>query len=396
LDILLTALGVVVALVLVIAVGVTGTILWRMLAPPHGKTVEEVVDQEVHKLRSAGRGDFAVVVGVYRNGQVWTKGYGRVSGSDPAPPTSATVFQIGSITKVFTAALLQLLSGREGLSEALPIRQLPGPALPLNEASAGLTLEQLATHTAGFARIPKFLERDLPMARGEKEVMKDPYRHLLPETVFAYLKQTEPDPQRRPPGRFEYSNYGMGLLGHLLAHATGQAYEHLLRREILETLEMHDTAVSPTPDMQSRLAQGHTVGGEPAAPWHFSALEGAGALLSTADDMMRFVRANLEAGTPLHAPLQAMHAPRASGKTGLGWLQPTFFDKLLGNKHLVWHDGGTLGYSSYLCVDRAAASAVLILCASGMGVSLPGMVLSRKLRTLRIAPSPSTRSSTRP
>ena len=80
------------------------------------------------------------------------------------------------------------------------------------------------------------------------------------------------------------------------------------------------------------------------------------------------------------AGLQATHAPRASGKTGLGWMQPTLIDRLLGNRGLVWHDGGTAGYASYLSVDRQARTAVVILCARGMPVTLPGMVFSRKLR----------------
>ena len=373
-------LAITLGVVLVLAIGA----LWlRIALEPEGKTVEEIVDLEMNRLRSAGRGDFAVVVGTYRDGQVWMKGYGSVSESDPSAPTSTTVFQIGSITKVFTASLLQALSGRDGISEALTIEEVLGPSFVLNKSSAELTLGQLATHTAGFSRVPKFLERDLPMALGEKEVMKDPYSHLRPETVLEYL-QAPPDKDRGPPGSFEYSNYGMGLLGHLLARKTGQSYERLLQREILEPLDMRDTALSPTPSMLARLAQGHTLEGQPTAPWHFSALEGAGALLSTADDMMRFARANLEGGLPIHTQLHAMHAARASGKTGLGWMQPTFFDKLLGNKDLVWHDGGTLGYSSSISVDRKAGTAVVILCANGMSASLPGMVLSRKLRRLKV------------
>lgn len=370
-------------------------VLLRIAFEPKGHTVEQIADIEAGKLQAALGRDFAMVVGIYHGGQVWTKGYGRVSATDASLPNGTTVFQIGSITKVFTASLLQLLTGRHGLSEARTIKDVLGTSVPLDNAVAGLTLGQLATHTAGFPRVPSFLEKDLPSPLSEQAVLKDPYSHVKPDTVFAYLG-TAPGKDAGRPGRFGYSNYGMGLLGHLLERATGQPYRALLQQEIIGPLAMRHTTVTPWDTLPEHLAQGHTMEGEPTPPWRFQALEGAGTLLSTADDMLRFARANIEDGPPphtqLHAQLQAMHAARGSGETGLGWMQPTLVDKVLGNTGIVWHDGGTLGHASYLSVDRQRGQAVVILSANGTPVTMFGAMLTRKLRRLQtsetLSPSP--------
>lgn len=365
---------------LLLGLGAGGMTWYRVAWDAGGRDLEAIVDGEVHKLHRGGRDDFAVVVGVWHDGRAWTKGYGRTSSTDPAAPTSATVFQIGSVTKVFTASLLHLLSLERRVSGDWTIAQVLGPSVPLADAVSGITLEQLATHTSGLPRLPKFLERDLPMEHGKEAVMQDPYSLIRLDTVLAYLQDA---PEARPPGRFAYSNYGMGLLAHLLERATGEGYESLLRRHILDPLQMQHTAITLDAAMQARLAQGHDMKGRPVPPWGFQSLGGAGALYSTVDDLMRFARAGLDGGPGLPQMLQATHAPRHDGKTGLGWIQPTFLDRMLGNRTLVWHDGGTLGYASYICVDRGSRTAIVILCAQGTGAALSGTVLHRKLRNLQ-------------
>lgn len=377
---MLLALKILALVLLLIVLGAAGVTWYKLAWETGGRNLEAIVDGEVHKLHRAGKDDFAVVVGVWQDGRAWTKGYGRTGPTDPAAPTSATVFQIGSITKVFTASLLHLLAQERRVSEDLTIAQALGPSVPLADAVSGITLEQLATHTSGLPRLPKFLERDLPMARGEDEVMKDPYKLIRLDTVLAYLQAA---PEAKPPGRFDYSNYGMGLLAHLLERTTGEGYEPLLRHHILDPLGMRDTAIIPSASMRALLAQGHDSRGRPAPPWGFQSLGGAGALYSTVDDLMRFARANLEGGPGLPQLLQATQAPRHDGKAGMGWIQPTFLDRMLGNRQLVWHDGGTRGYASYISVDRGSRTAIVILCAQGTGAAMSGTVLNRKLRNFQ-------------
>lgn len=364
--------------------------LYRKALAPGGSTLEQIVD---HALRKARRPGSALVVGVLHGGQVWTKGYGAVNPADvpPAAPTGATVFQIGSLSKVMTASLLPLLAGRHGIAEGTTVQEALGPAAaPVHPAHAGITLAALATHTTGLPRVPKFLERDLPVHLGVQEVLKNPYSLIQPATVWDYLQQPPDRNDGKPmPGRFAYSNYGMGLLGHLLERRTGQPYGALLAREIFAPLGMQDSAVEPAAALRERLAQGHTARGEPCAPWSFVALHGAGAVFSTADDLLRFARAQLDAAMPLHAALAATHVPRAGGATGLGWMQPTLVDRLLGNRHIVWHDGATLGYCSYLSIDLQAGLALVILGAQGNGVTVPGMLLTRKLRKFMASQPPS-------
>ena len=210
-----------------------------------------------------------------------------------------------------------------------------------------------------------------------------PYSHLGPKYIFEYLETTE---GYGTSGRFEYSNFGMGLLGHVLELVTKRNLESLAAEKLLAPLDMRNTAITLTPEMKEHLAQGYTASGEPSPVWTFSALAGAGAFNSNAEDMMRFVRANIENGSPMSRTLKKMHEPQFGGDTGIGWLQPMFLDKFVGNKTVVWHSGMVGGYASYVSVDTKSKIGIVVFSNKAVDVRMSGIMLRRQARTQSWSP----------
>jgi serine-type D-Ala-D-Ala carboxypeptidase/endopeptidase len=198
-----------------------------------------------------------IVVGVRRDGETAIVGRGRVADDRPQRPDERTIFEIGSITKVFTAVLLADLA-REGLV-ALddPVQKhLPeGVLLPVR--GRPITLADLASHTSGLPRLPKGLMRRALRERA------NPYASFTVEDLHAAIPVTRP---RREPGRkMRYSNYGAGLLGHVLALRAGTSYEQLVADRITGPLGMTDTSIAVAGEKLSRFAQGHSFRGKPVS-----------------------------------------------------------------------------------------------------------------------------------
>ncbi|MBI3540057.1 MAG: serine hydrolase, partial [Candidatus Eisenbacteria bacterium] len=162
--------------------------------------------------------------------------------------------------------------------------------------------------------------------------------------------------------RYEYSNLGMGLLGHALALEAKQSYEALLIERVLDPLGMKETRITLTHDLETRLAPGHDLAGKPVPNWDLPTLAGAGALRSTAADLLRFVAANLDSnGTALAADLFATHARRNDTTSphvaiGLAW---HIIERPEGN---IWmHNGGTGGYHTLIAFDPRRDVGVVVL-----------------------------------
>lgn len=360
-----------VALLLGIAVSAVLYLKYRMDNTPDKKKLETAIDAEVSKAMKTGLFP-GIVVGVYKDGRKFIKGYGTVE------KEATTVFQIGSVSKLLTASLLQSLCDEGVVSMEATLGELIGGSMPLSPAAQGVTLRQLVTHTSGFPSIPKSLEDKVIKMAGEDDPLLDPYSYLGPQSIFEYLATTE---DKREPGRFAYSNFGMGLLGHVLEVLTGRDYESLVKEKVLIPLGMNSTAITLTPEVKAQLAQGHTAKGVPTRVWTFAALAGAGAYSSTAEDMLRFIQCSVEERGPAAQRFQKMRAPQFGGDTGIGWIQPTFLDRFFGNRGVVWHNGMVGGYASYLSIDKETKTGVVILTNQASATEMLGMMLTRQVRT---------------
>jgi CubicO group peptidase (beta-lactamase class C family) len=256
-----------------------------------------------------------LVVGCRAGGEHRVFGYGRLRMETRDTPDSATIFEIGSITKVFTGLLLADLAeqGMVGLEDPLA-SYLPSSVRVPTRGDRQITLGDLASHAGGLPRDPK---GTLGRWLGDRH---NPHAGLSVQELYAGLARTRL--RRRPGERIKYSNLGAGLLGQALARAAGQSYEHLVRQRICRPLGMADTMITPTGEQAARLATGHTRRSRPAPPLRLPALAGAGALRSTATDLLRFLEANLDpARTPLASQLERAQQPRFQrrGGWGSGW-----------------------------------------------------------------------------
>ncbi|MEJ2854560.1 MULTISPECIES: serine hydrolase domain-containing protein [unclassified Saccharothrix] len=212
-----------------------------------------------------------------------------VTSQDGDPLTPGTRFEIGSLTKTFTALLLAQMVAAGEVSHDDDVARY----LPPNSLRTPITLAQLATHTSGLPRLPPGLLRTaLP------RWFTNPYAAFGPNDLLNALPRTRTrDTGTRPP--YRYSNYGVALLGLALARAAGVPYANLLADRVLHPLGLHDTDCT---DIHQATGHWH---GRPRPPWHIPGLPAAGALRSTAPDLLRYLTALL---TPHTTPLPA-HGP---------------------------------------------------------------------------------------
>jgi serine-type D-Ala-D-Ala carboxypeptidase/endopeptidase len=352
--------------------------LWYRLSNVVDKfDLEAAIDTQVNRVMRHGRLP-GLVVGVYKDGKAFIKGYGTISKDGATAPDANTIFQIASVSKLFTSSVLQAVCDEGHLNIEATLEVLLGSSMPLSPAARQVTLKQLATHTSGFPSIPKSLDAKMTRMAGADDPLLDPYSYFGPEFIFEYLATTV---DKRRAGRFQYSNFGMGLLGHVLEVVTEKRFESLVADKLLTPLGMSQTAIALTPEMKGRLAQGYTAKGKPTRIWTFAALAGAGAYSSSAEDMLKFVRASVEDGTPASKLFKSTCQPQFGGDTGIGWMQPTFLDKFFGNGQIVWHNGMVGGYASYLSIDTKTKSGTVVLANASVDVTLVGMLVTRQVRT---------------
>jgi serine-type D-Ala-D-Ala carboxypeptidase/endopeptidase len=236
----------------------------------------------INRVDTAKRG-VGMVVGILTADGRRYLAHGRTAKEGGAEPDQDTVFEIGSITKVFTALLLADMVERGEMRLDDPIaKYLPGVTVPARDGRP-ITLADLATHTSGLPRLPT----NMPMRNPA-----DPYADYGAPLLYQFLSTHTL--ARAPGEQWEYSNLGAGLLGHILSRHAGTSYEDLLRTRILQPLGMRDTAITLSGDQRRRLATGHSAALVPVPLWEFDALAGAGAIRSTAADLLTFAAACLE------------------------------------------------------------------------------------------------------
>jgi CubicO group peptidase (beta-lactamase class C family) len=299
-----------------------------------------------------------IVVGVIGpEGRQSVAAYGD-PGPGALPLGRDSVFEIGSITKIFTTTLLAEMVERGEVAYADPIaRFLPERVRVPSRNGRQITLVDLATHTSG---LPRMMTNFRPADR------RNPYADYTVDRLYDFLNGYEL--KRDIGSRYEYSNVGMGLLGHVLSLRGGRSYEALVTERILRPLGMRRTSITLDGWMQKHLVRGHDNTGQPAANWDVRTIEGAGALRSTMGDMLIFAAANLKAGSsPLHraiARAREVRAPtgRPDLSIALGW-----HIRQVNGHSIVWHNGGTGGYRTWLGFDASRRIAAVVLTNSTHG-----------------------------
>ena len=192
--------------------------------------------------------------------------YGAAEKGDARALNGDTVFEIGSVTKVFTSLLLADMVQRGEVALTDPVAKYlpPGVKVPQRNGRQ-ITLEDLATHTSGLPRLPSNLK---------PKDAANPYADYTVAQMYEFLASYELP--RDIGTKYEYSNLGGGLLGHALALRAGQDYESLVRSRITAPLGMKDTSIALSPAMKARLAAGYDGQLNRAANWDLPTLAGAG------------------------------------------------------------------------------------------------------------------------
>lgn len=262
-----------------------------------------------------------------------------------------TLYEIGSVSKVFTSLLLAdaAVRGELDLQAAAAIANPAGIQLPAHDGRP-ITWLDLSTHRSGLPRLPDNLK---------PADTTDPYRDYDSKQAAAFLN---PYKMPRAPGDTqEYSNLATSVLGYLIAQNAGKTYQELLRERIAEPLGMADCTVALRGDQMQRLATPHNDFGSPTPPWTFADLPGAGGIRASMRDMMRFAKAHLNppAGTlgdAIELAWKQHTAADASGPAmGLGWM-------IAGDGQTRWHNGQTGGSHAALFINRELNCAVVVLC----------------------------------
>jgi D-alanyl-D-alanine-carboxypeptidase/D-alanyl-D-alanine-endopeptidase len=267
------------------------------------------------------------------------------------PYDEHTAFEIGSISKTMTAALLAELVARGEVTLDDPIAKLlpPDTIVPSFDGRQ-ITIGHIVTHASGLPSIPPQLHLT---------DMNNPYAGVTERTLLDALAATRVT--HAPGSQWEYSNFAMMVLSYALAKRSGQDFETLLREHLLAPLGMHDTYIASRPP-QVRLAPGHLSNALPAVPWDFPVdMAGVGGVRATLPDMVRYLEGELgtraSAITPALTRTQQQVASVGGHTMGMNWMILS-----VANGHtIVLHEGGTGGYSAFVAFDRAAKRALVLL-----------------------------------
>ncbi|HLK41337.1 MAG TPA: serine hydrolase domain-containing protein [Polyangiaceae bacterium] len=316
--------------------------------------------------------------------------YGFAPRSTPeSGPHGATIYEIGSITKVFTTSLLASLLAERRLHLEDAVRdRLP----ELSRLPPEITLRRLATHTSGLPRWPADASFMLSMGKNPR----DPLSGYTSDDLLRWLASYTAAPQSDR--EVTYSNVGMALLGDVCARAAGAPYEDAVQERIGRILGLRDTSVRVREAQRAQVAPPHHWRGDVSAAWSLPAFAGAGALRSTADDLLRFLEANLDPehhlpalglchdvqiadprfavtelprelarayGLEIDPSTVAASNPRLRPgrfRVALGWMRTIDED----GRDVHWHNGATGGYRSFVGFSKRERIAVAVLCNRGV------------------------------
>jgi CubicO group peptidase (beta-lactamase class C family) len=315
---------------------------------PSNEEIRKLLVQRIDEAKQS----VGIVVGVIEPSGRRIVSYGSLAKGDKRPLDGDTVFEIGSVTKVFTSLLMSDMVQHGELALSDPVAKfLPATVKVPERGGRVITLQDLSTHTSGLPRMPtNFSPKDVA----------NPYADYSLDQMYQFLSGYTL--MRDIGAQYEYSNLGGGLLGHVLARKAGMDYEALVRSRITSPLKMSSTSITLSPEQKSRLATGHNETLNPVSNWDLPTLAGAGAIRSTAHDLLSFLAVPLGYTTSALAPsfTRMLSVRKPTGQPGLEVALAWHIFSRDGND-LIWHNGGTGGYRSFIGYDPKARVGVVVL-----------------------------------
>jgi CubicO group peptidase (beta-lactamase class C family) len=272
------------------------------------------------------------------------------------------IFEIGSISKVFTSTLLAHFVHNGSLSLNQPVRELL--SFPVKD-TFNVTLQQLSNHSSGLPRLP------MSLMWAALKNPDNPYKDFDKNQIEEYLTKSV-TLSRKPGTRYDYSNIGAGLLGFALAEKAGSAYEQLMMERVFMPLGMNQSTLN-IDETGENLVYGQDPKGKIASHWDLAAIKGAGGILSSVSDLSKFITANFDPNQKILA-LQREKTFQVNEKMSmaLGW---HIIHEPSGD--LYFHNGGTGGYTSSMLMDMTHKKGIVIL--SNISAFHPRMAYLDKL-----------------
>jgi CubicO group peptidase (beta-lactamase class C family) len=277
---------------------------------------------------------------------------GTRSVDDSAEVTNNSIFQIASVTKVFTALALSKLLEERSIGLEQTANSLLGNdfSLPTYKGKE-ITLKHLITHTSGLPRLPNNLKMSDP---------QNPYKNYSKKELKEFLRNHEL--QRAPGSSYQYSNLGIAIVGHILVEQLGMDYDNIIKNHIAEPLGLSRTGMQLGDVDNSTVASGHYQGAT-VPKWDFSIFEAMGGLQSSITDLGRFVKAHIRHESSIVDALSMVQKPlfdveqssKLIDKIGMGWMLSTQQDSIW------WHNGRTSGFSSFVGFNTETSAGVAVL-----------------------------------
>ncbi|PPK99715.1 CubicO group peptidase, beta-lactamase class C family [Parapedobacter indicus] len=294
----------------------------------------------------------ALAIGIINAGKTSAFYYGETEKGNKQLPDENTLFEIGSISKTFTATLLAYLAQTQQVNLDDSITNYLPDSVAVNPDLQRITLRQLANHTSGLPRMPDNIDAT---AAGHS---LNPYSGYTKAHLYTYLKSYKATVP--PDSIYQYSNLGFGILGDILSTIYGKPYDEMIQEIICQPLGLKNTTEHPNPDSQY-VAKGYNEKGIETPLWTFDAFTAHGSLKSTVSDLLLYAKAHfkmpetdLEHALALTRQFTYFNPPETD--IGLAWHM-----NVVGDELIYWHNGGTFGSSSYLALTPDKKMAIVVL-----------------------------------
>ena len=296
-------------------------------------------------------------IAVIQNGQVYYYHYGETNKESKQLPQNSTIYEIGSVSKTFTGILLVQAVANKKITMEDDIRKyLPIQCAKLEYKGEAIRVKHLVTHTSRIPRIPENLDKQTHFDE------LNPYKNYDKKMVYDYLSTLKLD--TFPGIKLDYSNTGMALLGIILENVYQQSYEELLNQYITTVIGMKKTFVNVPAAHLTNFATGYNEKGKETPHWDLGDQVGAGGIKSTIEDMALYLKENINESSAVIQNSHQIQFEKLKDKIAFSWfIQPT----KTGNT-LIWHNGGTYGFTSFCGFVKEKKCGVVILSNSGNGV----------------------------
>lgn len=282
-----------------------------------------------------------LAIAIISNGKTEFIGYKKEQNGVTEIENRNSLFEIGSVTKVFTAALLakEVEKGKLKLNDPISTF-LPG----LEVGNGKITLQQLATHTSGLSR--------LSLGMLQTTDFLNPYSNYSEQVLLQDLQTALV--QQGQTGKSEYSNFGTAVLGYALATFNKTTFEELLTENMLQPLKMSGTYLDRS-QIKAKLVPGLDVSGRNTSGWDMNAANPAGGMISSAADLAKFMQEQINAREKWIQLMQTKQVDLNDRLAiALGW-------HILKGDNILWHNGATGGYRSFVAFDPASGRGIVVL-----------------------------------